>query len=61
MTEEKRGRGRPRAKKSDPDYTTLTTYIKLSTYKEFKKRCIDLDTEMSEVVQRLLDEWLDRE
>ena len=58
MTEAKRGRGRPRGKTSDPTYTTLTTYIKVATYKALKKKCVDLDMEMSQVVQQLLDEWL---
>lgn len=61
MAEQKRGRGRPRGKTSDPNYTTLTTYVKVKTYKALKKRCVDLDMEMSEVVQQLLDEWLSRE
>lgn len=57
---EKRGRGRPKGKTSDPNYTTLTTYIRVETYKELKKRCVDLDMEMSEVVQQLLDDWLEK-
>lgn len=57
MTEQ-RGRGRPKGKKSNPEYITLTTYIKVKTYKELKKRCVDLDMEMSEVVQELLEDWL---
>jgi hypothetical protein len=61
MTEEQKGRGRPKGKKSDPDYTTLTAYIKVTTYKALKKRCVDLDVQMSEVVQRLLDDWLDHQ
>ena len=51
-------KGRPRGKASDPSYTTLTTYIKVKTWKELKKKCIDLDMEMSEAVQMLLEEWL---
>ena len=56
--EQKRGKGRPKGKKSDPSYTTLTTYIQLETYKALKIRCFQEDREMSEVVQELLDAWL---
>jgi hypothetical protein len=58
MTEDQRGKGRPKGKKSNPEYTTLTTYIKITTYKALKKKCVDLDVEMSEIVQELLDRWL---
>lgn len=51
-------KGRPRGKASDPSYTTLTVYIKLETYKEVKKKCVDLEIEMSQAVQMLLEEWL---
>ena len=55
---EKRGRGRPRAKKSNPEYTTLTVYVRKDTLKAVKKRCIDEDIQVSEVIQALLDEWI---
>ena len=56
--EQKRGKGRPKGKKSDPDYTTLTTYIRMETYRALNIRAIKEDREMSEVVQELLDKWL---
>lgn len=56
--EEKRGRGRPRAKKSNPDYTTLSVYVRKSTLKLIKKRCIDEEMEVSELVQQLFEAWL---
>ncbi len=57
--QQKPGRGRPKGKKSDPNYTTVTAYIKVETYKALKKRCVDIDMDMSEVIQRLLEDWLE--
>jgi len=55
----KRGRGRPPGKKSDPTYTQVTGYIRKTTYRALKIRCAERDVEISEVLQQLLDEWLD--
>lgn len=58
MPEEKRGRGRPKGKKSNPEYTRLMVYVRKDTLKATKKRLIDLEMEASELVQQLLEEWL---
>lgn len=59
MAEEKRGRGRPPGKKSDPDYTTLTVYVRKKTIKAIKKNLIDLDMDASELVETLLQRWIE--
>ena len=58
MAEEKRGRGRPPGKKSNPDFTQISAYVRVKTYKETKKALIDEEMEISELVQLLLDQWL---
>jgi hypothetical protein len=57
-----RGRGRPRAKSSDPDYQSTTVILRKLT----KRRAAHLleDREMgkdlSELIEELLTEWLER-
>lgn len=58
MPDQKRGRGRPKGKKSDPDYTQIAPYIRLDTYRAMRHRLIDSDMEISELIQELLDRWL---
>jgi hypothetical protein len=53
-------KGRPKGKRSDPDFEQVTAYIKSQTYtsvriellKEGQKR------EFSQLIQQLLDDWL---
>jgi hypothetical protein len=58
-----RGRGRPRAKSSDPDYQSTTVILRKLT----KRRAAHLleDREMgkdlSELIEELLTEWLERQ
>lgn len=58
-----RGRGRPRAKSSDPDYQPTTVILRKVT----KRRAAHLleDREMgkdlSELIEELLTEWLERQ
>lgn len=52
-------RGRPSGKKSDPSYTQVTGYIKMETYRALKVRCAQDDIEISEVLQDLIEAWLD--
>ncbi|NWF58982.1 MAG: hypothetical protein HXY43_06655 [Fischerella sp.] len=60
QTEVEPKRGRPKGKRSDPDYEQVTAYIRKETHtavkiellKEGEKR------EFSELVQELLDEWV---
>jgi hypothetical protein len=58
-----RGRGRPRAKSSDPEYQSTTVILRKVT----KRRAAHLleDREMgkdlSELIEELLTEWLERQ
>ena len=58
-----RGRGRPRAKSSDPEYQPTTVILRKTT----KRRAAHLleDREMgkdlSELIEELLTEWLERQ
>lgn len=58
-TERKR-RGRPYGKRSDPDYVGFTTYIRKATHKQVKRALLegDEDRELSELVEDLLVAWL---
>ncbi len=50
--------GRPRGKKSDPNYVQICGYVTRTTYRAVKIRCFETDQEISQVLQHLLDEWL---
>lgn len=54
---EKRGRGRPRGKKSSEDYILIGGYIRKSTYRRIKHLLIDEDLELSELLEMLLSGW----
>jgi hypothetical protein len=60
MTESthKRKRGRPPAKKSDPNYSRHTVILKKKSVKALKHYLIDAEMEMSELFQQLLDDFL---
>ena len=53
-------RGRPRGKRSHPDYEQVTAYIKKKTYKETKIALLEQEEveDFSELVEKLLSEWL---
>jgi hypothetical protein len=53
-------RGRPRGKRSNPDYEQVTAYIKKKTYKETKIALLEQEEleNFSELVEKLLSEWL---
>jgi hypothetical protein len=56
---ESRKLGRPKAKRSDPDYTQVTAYIRKDTHLAVKKKLLDLgDMEFSDTLENLLREWL---
>jgi len=55
----KKKRGRPKGRKSNPDYTTMTLYIKRDLRKHFHARTLLLDTDMSTVAEELIQEWLE--
>lgn len=55
---EARRTGRPAGKKSNPDYTQVTVYIRKGTHLAAKKVLLDDGREFSELVEELLIEWL---
>lgn len=53
--------GRPRAKRSNPDYQQVTAYIRRSDYTEARKRLFDERREFSELIGELVANWLAQE
>jgi hypothetical protein len=56
-----RRRGRPAGgKRNDPDYEQVTAYIRRDIYRRVKIALLQEDqkTEFSQLVDRLLDDWL---
>lgn len=56
-------KGRPKGKKSDPDYEAAIAYIRKKTHLKVKRRLLDLAEEgvkldFSELVQELLEVWI---
>lgn len=53
-------RGRPKGKRSHPDYEQVTAYIKKDTYQEIKIALLreGQKREFSELIQELLEDWL---
>jgi len=53
-------RGRPKGKRSDPDYEQVTAYIRKDTHASIKIALLQegQKREFSHLVQELLDEWL---
>ena len=54
---------RSRGKKGDPAYTQVTAYIKTDTYQRTQIRLLQLrgkKKEVSELLQELLTDWLER-
>jgi hypothetical protein len=50
--------GRPRGKRSNPDYSQVTSYIKKETHKSVQRVLLEKEKEFSELIQELLEEWL---
>ena len=52
--------GRPRGKRSHPDYEQVTAYIKKETYRNTKIALLQQgnNQEFSELVEQLLSDWL---
>ncbi len=52
--------GRPRGKRSNPDYEQVSAYIKRETYRNTKIALLQQgnNQEFSELVEHLLSEWL---
>lgn len=55
-------RGRPSAKRSDPDFLQVTAYIRKETHRKTKIRLLEegRGREFSELVEAMLEEWLGR-
>lgn len=53
-------RGRPKGKRSNPDFEQVTAYIRKRTHQEVKIALLQEgeDREFSELVEELLDQWL---
>lgn len=54
-------RGRPKGKRSNPDYEQVTAYIRRTTYRDVKIALLQRgdDREFSELVEDLLTQWLE--
>lgn len=55
-----RRRGRPKAKRSDPEFVGFTTYIRKDTHRKAKMALLEEEEgrELSELVEDLLSKWL---
>ena len=55
-------RGRPTAKRSDPNYLGFTTYIHRDVHRKVKLRLLENaeDQQLSELVEELLRKWLNK-
>ena len=60
MPAKPQGRGRPRGKRSDPDFDQVTAYIRKHTHQGAKIALLQegRGQEFSELVEDLLAEWL---
>ena len=52
--------GRPRGKRTDPDYQSVTTFLHKQTYLDVQRTLVGRDQDFGDVVDSLLKEWLDR-
>ena len=52
--------GRPPGKKSNPDYTQVTVYLRTRTHLAAKKSLLDEGREFSELVEDLVARWIQR-
>ena len=53
-------KGRPKGKRSDPDFEQVTAYIRKETYRQTKIALLEQSqwSDFSELVEQLLTEWL---
>ena len=60
MPTKRRGRGRPRGKRSDPDFEQITAYVRKDTHQGTKIALLQegRGREFSELVEDLLAKWL---
>lgn len=59
--EKRRKPGRPKGKHSNPDYVTVSGYITKATFRRMRLKCFEQDLEVSELLQTLIDRWLDED
>jgi hypothetical protein len=61
-TPEERGRGRPRAKSSDPDYQPTTVILRKRTKRTANRLLEDQEAgqDLSELIEELLLEWIQK-
>ena len=52
--------GRPPGKKSNPDYTQVTVYLRKQTHLAAKKLLLDEGREFSELVEDLVTHWIQK-
>ena len=50
---------RPTGKKSDPDYTQVTVYLRKDRYADARKILFDERKQFSDLVGELLDRWIE--
>lgn len=55
---EERRTGRPRGRRSSPDFQSVTAFLHKDTYRRTRIRLIEEGGEFGELVDRLLREWL---
>ena len=60
INEKPKRKGRPKGKRSNPDYEQVTAYIKKETYRQIRIALLEQDNtkDFSELVEQLLDEYL---
>ena len=53
-------KGRPKGKRSNPDFEQVTAYLRKETYRQTKIALLEQSqlTDFSELVEQLLTEWL---
>lgn len=53
-------KGRPKGKRSNPDFEQVTAYVRSKTYRQTKIALLEQDelSDFSELVEELLNEWL---
>lgn len=51
-------KGRAKGKRSDPNYTQIGAYIPVDLHKRVKRRLVDEDIDLSDLITQLLDEWV---
>ena len=53
-------KGRPKGKRSNPDFEQVTAYIRSQTYRQTKIALLQQDelSDFSELIEELLTEWL---